>query len=79
LPGKLKSPRCFDFAQHRPPLGVTRQAERSRGHLSLKTRHLILKSYYLQESGYSDILIWLLPGIPDFEKSLIPYITMNIV
>jgi hypothetical protein len=35
------------------PLGVTRQAERSRGHLALKTRHLILKNYYLQESGYS--------------------------
>jgi hypothetical protein len=23
LASKLEAPRCFDFAQHRPPIGVT--------------------------------------------------------
>jgi hypothetical protein len=35
------------------PLGVTCQAERSRGHLAYKTDHLSLINHYLQESGYS--------------------------
>jgi hypothetical protein len=53
LASKTKNPSILRLRSAQAPARVTRQAEQSRGHLALKTRHLILKNCYLQESGYS--------------------------